>query len=122
MLGLGWGEIGFIAIVAMLLVGPNKLPQYAAQGAKWMRELRTMLDTARSDLVASAGIDESTLSSLSDLNPKRLASSFLEGETASSLVGLDDESTHLYPDASHTTPTARVASGRTSSAMDPDAT
>ena len=122
MLGLGWGEIGFIAVVAMLLVGPNKLPQYAAQGAKWMRELRTMLDTARSDLVASAGIDESTLSSLSDLNPKRLASSFLEGETASSLVGLDDESTHLYPDASHTTPTARVASGRTSSAMDPDAT
>jgi sec-independent protein translocase protein TatB len=118
MFGLAWPEILFIAVVAIVLVGPNKLPTAAAQAGRWVREMRQMLDAARADVVRSAGIDEETLSSLADLHPKRIASSLLAGE---SLSGLDAE-------PAEATPPTRVipnvtASPRTSTgSLDPDAT
>jgi sec-independent protein translocase protein TatB len=115
MFGLGWGEILFIAVIAMILVGPNKLPGAAAQAAKWINEFRQLLENAKNDVVRSAGIDESTLSSISDLHPKKLASSLLAGES----LGLNDDPTPSTPNrvVPNVTSAPRSAGG-----LDPDAT
>ena len=115
MLGMGWGEILFIAIVAMVLVGPNKLPQAASQAGRWIKDLRAMLESARADVVRSAGIDEETLSSIADLHPKRIASTLLAGES----FGLNDEP--VAAAQPRVTPTISTAP-RGSGGLDPDAT
>ena len=35
-------EMLVIAVLALLLLGPDKLPQYAAEAARFIRQLRTM--------------------------------------------------------------------------------
>ena len=46
MFGIGWAEFVFLAIAALLVLGPEKLPDAARQLGKWMRDLRA----ASSDL------------------------------------------------------------------------
>jgi sec-independent protein translocase protein TatB len=118
MFGLQWGEILFIAVIAIVLVGPNKLPSAAAQAGRWMREMRTMLDSAKADVVRSAGIDEDALSSLADLHPRRIASSLLAGE---SLDGLRGNPAEADPAAARVTPNV-AAAPRGVGGLDPDAT
>lgn len=113
MFGMGWGEIAFIGIVALVLVGPNKLPTAAASAGRWVRDFRQMLESARADVVKSAGIDEETLNSIADLHPKRIASSLLGGET----FGLDDDA----PAKPRVAPRVSTAP-RGSGGLDPDAT
>lgn len=40
MLGMGWGEIGFVLVVALIVLGPEKLPQVARTLGKGVRMLR----------------------------------------------------------------------------------
>ncbi|RMF13481.1 MAG: twin-arginine translocase subunit TatB [Candidatus Dadabacteria bacterium] len=40
MFGIGWAEFLFIAVIGLLVLGPEKLPEIARQMGKWMRELR----------------------------------------------------------------------------------
>jgi Tat protein translocase TatB subunit len=47
MFGLGMGEIVVILIVALLVLGPNKLPEAAKQIGKAIRELRKHTDSLR---------------------------------------------------------------------------
>src|SRR5215475_5904225 len=47
MFGLGMGEIIVILIVALLVLGPNKLPEAAKQIGKAIRELRKHTDSLR---------------------------------------------------------------------------
>ena len=42
MLGLGFGEIILVLIVALLVLGPEKLPQLAQQLGKGLREFRRL--------------------------------------------------------------------------------
>jgi sec-independent protein translocase protein TatB len=118
MLGLQWGEILFIAIIAIVLVGPNKLPTAAAQAGRWLRDMRQMLDSAKADVVRSAGIDEDSLSSLADLHPRRIASSLLAGESFDGLLNDPNEATSP---AAQTTPNV-ASTPRGSGGLDPDAT
>ena len=118
MFGLQWSEILFIAVVAVVLVGPNKLPSAAAQAARWFKELRQMLDAARADVVRSAGIDEDTLSSIADLHPKRLAATLLGGESLGSMLGTDEPAAALTPRVRPDVSTAPRGVG----GLDPDAT
>lgn len=48
MFGLSFTEIAIIAILALLLLGPDQLPSMAKTAGKWMRELRRTSDDLRS--------------------------------------------------------------------------
>jgi len=118
--GLSWSELLVIGVVAMVIVGPTKLPHVAAQGARYLREIRQLIDSARADVVRSAGIDESTLSSLADLHPKRLAATFLStdallGEDATTSPGMG---MNTRPRVNPTV----TSSPRQAGGLDPDAT
>jgi sec-independent protein translocase protein TatB len=69
MLDIGAGELLGLALVALLLVGPNKLPTFAADAARLIRKMRSFAQSATSDLRENLGPGFEDLS-VSDLNPK----------------------------------------------------
>lgn len=81
MFDIGLGEFIALAVVALIVFGPDRLPKAAAQGGRALRQLREMAANARKELGDSAGLDTITeeLKSLQELHPKRIISSALEG-------------------------------------------
>ncbi len=73
MLDIGFFELLVIAIIGLLVVGPEKLPKYIAQGIKTLRNIRDMATKAKDDIVESAGIKDIDLKNLSNLDSKKLA-------------------------------------------------
>jgi sec-independent protein translocase protein TatB len=88
MFDIGIGEILLLAIVGLLVFGPDRLPRAAADAGKWIRTIREMAAGARKDLADSAGIDfTETLDSvreLRDLHPRNLATGFLADDAPKS--------------------------------------
>lgn len=84
MFDIGIGEIIVIAIVGLLVFGPEKLPRAAADAGRMLKQVRQMAATARQDLADSAGVDLTetidTVKSLGDLHPRRLAASVFTDE------------------------------------------
>lgn len=115
MFDVGIGEILVIAVIGLLVFGPERLPRAAADAAKWLRDIRAMASGARKDLADSAGIDLSetvdTVRSLQEFHPRRLASSLLKDD------GLDEEP---KPKAGGNGATPGPAGGTGSSASSPD--
>ncbi len=108
MFDIGIGEIVIVAVIGLLVFGPERLPRAAADAAKWLKQIRTMASGARQDLADSAGIDLSetvdTVKSLQEFHPRRLAANLLK----------DDPDERIAADPC-TPPAARPA-------FDPDAT
>lgn len=82
MFDIGIGEIAVIAVIGLLVFGPERLPRAAADAAKWLRQIRGMATGARQELADSAGLDLTdavdSVKELRDLHPRRLAASLLD--------------------------------------------
>lgn len=68
---MGVPEIGLILVVALLLFGPEKLPELAKQAAGFIRTVRKMADNAKNDLGREMGEDFSDLD-LRSLDPREI--------------------------------------------------
>jgi Tat protein translocase TatB subunit len=72
--GLGLGEIAIILVVALVVFGPDRLPEMAKQAAAFIRDIRKMVANARRDIgvsIQDLGINEEDLRTLRQLrNPK----------------------------------------------------
>ena len=66
---LGAGEILGLAILGMVLVGPERLPKLAVEAAQWVKKLRALATTATTELRETLGSGFEDLQP-SDLNPK----------------------------------------------------
>lgn len=55
MFGIGWTELVLIGVMALLILGPDKLPELARQMGKWMRELRAVSADLRDEFRAEFG-------------------------------------------------------------------
>ena len=118
MFDIGIGEIIIIAVIGLLVFGPERLPRAAADAAKWLKQIRGMASGARQELADSAGLDLSetvdTVKSLQEFHPRRLAASLLKDES-------DD--TAVDPAAKPGAPgTGPSGAAPTRPAFDPDAT
>jgi len=76
-LDVGAGEVVGLAVVALVVVGPEKLPRYAADAARLLRRLRRMASDARDEVTRELGpeldgLDLGDLKDLRDLDPRRL--------------------------------------------------
>ena len=65
----GAGEIFGLAILAMLLVGPERLPKLAVEAAQWVKKLRGLASTATNELRENLGPGFEDLQ-VKDLHPK----------------------------------------------------
>lgn len=66
---IGAGEILGLAILAMLLVGPERLPKLAAEAAQWVKKARGLATKATAELRENLGPGFEDLQP-KDLNPK----------------------------------------------------
>ncbi|MET0819853.1 MAG: sec-independent translocase [Aeromicrobium sp.] len=81
MFGMGWPEIALILVVALLLFGPEKLPELAKQAGGFVRTMRRMADNAKNDLGREMGEDFSGIN-LRDLDPREIVRrNFLDEDT-----------------------------------------
>ncbi len=84
MFGMGVAEIGVILVVALLVFGPEKLPELAKQAGGFVRTVRQMADNAKNDLGREMGQDFSDLD-LKDLDPREIVRrNFLDEDTTPS--------------------------------------
>jgi len=67
--GINAWEMIAIAILALLIFGPDKLPVLAQDAARLLREIRKMASGAQADLRESLGPELNDLN-LSDLDPR----------------------------------------------------
>jgi sec-independent protein translocase protein TatB len=73
---IGWGEIIVLAIVGLIVLGPERLPKAAADAARLLRQLRAMARSATADLKAELGPEMADLD-LASLHPRRIVQSAL---------------------------------------------
>lgn len=71
MFGVGLTELAVIAFVAVLVFGPDKLPELARQAGQLVRQLRRFATSARDELRSELGPEFSDLE-LTDLNPRNI--------------------------------------------------
>lgn len=64
-------KILVLAVIAVVIFGPDQLPRIAAQAGRMVRELRRLADGARSDLRAGLGPEFADFD-IADLNPRHL--------------------------------------------------
>jgi sec-independent protein translocase protein TatB len=83
-LDIGAGELVALAVIALIVLGPDKLPRYAADAARFIRQIRKMANDARAEVTKELGPELGGLG-LKDINPRALVRKHvLEG------TGLDD--------------------------------
>jgi sec-independent protein translocase protein TatB len=69
MFGVGLPEMAVIMLVAILVFGPDKLPDYARQAGRMVRQLRSFAQSAQQDLRDELGPEFADLK-LTDLDPR----------------------------------------------------
>jgi sec-independent protein translocase protein TatB len=75
---IGAGEFFGLAILAVILVGPDRLPQVASEAAKIVRKLRALSQSATAELRENLGPGFEDLQP-SDLHPKTFIRKQLAG-------------------------------------------
>ena len=71
MFGVGLPELAVIAFVAVLVFGPDKLPEFARQAGRMARQLKNFANTARDELRDELGPEYADLD-LRDLDPRAI--------------------------------------------------
>jgi sec-independent protein translocase protein TatB len=91
-----------LAVIALVVFGPNELPKFAAQAGRALRDLRRIAEGAKTDLRESLGSEFPDFD-LDDLNPRRFVHKHLLS---------DADVDHLdNTDTSSKTPAATMLAG-----------
>jgi sec-independent protein translocase protein TatB len=73
---LGLGRMAVLLVVALLVFGPDRLPEIAAQLGRALRQVRTSLNGMQSEIRSSVGPEFADLD-LASLNPRAYVASLL---------------------------------------------
>lgn len=70
MLGIGLPELAVIFVVAVIVFGPDRLPEFARQAGRVVRQLRQFAQSTQDELRRELGPEYADLK-LSDLDPRQ---------------------------------------------------
>jgi sec-independent protein translocase protein TatB len=76
---LNFAKLAVLAVLALIVFGPDRLPAMAAQAGRALREVRKYLDGAKSELRENLGPEFSQFD-FADLNPKQFVRKHLVDE------------------------------------------
>ncbi|HWB65712.1 MAG TPA: sec-independent translocase [Mycobacteriales bacterium] len=80
MLGnIGWEELLLLAVLGLIIFGPERLPKAAADASRMLRQLRSMARGAADDLKAELGPELADID-LRSLHPRRFVEDTLFGD------------------------------------------
>jgi sec-independent protein translocase protein TatB len=89
MFGIGFPEMMVLGIVAIIVFGPERLPEFARTAANFLRSMRRMVSNAQNDLRSELGPEFADLD-VRDLNPRNFVRKhLLEGIDEDDLDALD---------------------------------
>ncbi len=77
MFGVGLPELAVIAVVAIVIFGPDRLPEFARQAGRMVRQLRAFSQAARDDIRTELGPEFSDFE-LTDLDPRRAVRKYMQ--------------------------------------------
>jgi sec-independent protein translocase protein TatB len=69
--GVGLPELAVIIVVGILVFGPDRLPEFARQAGRVLRQVRAFTQSARNELRAELGPEFADLE-LTDLDPRQI--------------------------------------------------
>ena len=129
MFSLGFAELAVIAVLGLLIFGPDRLPKAVQSLMGTIRTLRKAAGDATKQLQEASGVDESDakqmMTDIADLHPKRWAAGLLDDDERPTPPAQRDGSGQRggasHPD--RPTPTASGAGADTASKqaeVDPD--
>ena len=121
MFGVGLMEIAVILVVAMVVFGPDKLPELARQAGQMLRTVRRMADNARDDLRSELGPEYADLE-LRDLDPRALVKKHIQEAMSDDQADDDDETDAVDAAASRRRPGTLPLPAGAIPPYDPDAT
>jgi sec-independent protein translocase protein TatB len=75
--GIGLPELAVIAVVAVLVFGPDRLPEFARQAGRLLRQVRQFTQAARDDIRAELGPEYADFE-LTDLDPRRAVRKYIQ--------------------------------------------
>lgn len=58
MFGIGFWELVVLLVVGLLVVGPERLPAFARETARWVRRIRRFTTDARREIERELALDE----------------------------------------------------------------
>jgi sec-independent protein translocase protein TatB len=76
---LGWEEILVIAVIGLIVFGPDRLPKAIRDASQMLRQLRTMARGAATDLKAELGPELADFD-LRSLHPRRFVEDAIFGD------------------------------------------
>ena len=79
MFDLSLPKLLVLAVIALVIFGPNELPTIAAQAGRALRDLRQIAESAKNDLREGLGPEFADLE-IEDLNPRRFVRKHLSGD------------------------------------------
>jgi sec-independent protein translocase protein TatB len=68
--GIGLPELAVIAFVAVIVFGPERLPEFARQAGRFVRQMRNLANSAQEQLREELGPEYADLK-LTDLDPRQ---------------------------------------------------
>ena len=77
MFGVGLPELIVIVVVAVVVFGPDRLPDFARQAGRFLRQVRRFSQTARDDIRSELGPEFADFE-LTDLDPRRAIRKYIE--------------------------------------------
>jgi sec-independent protein translocase protein TatB len=93
MFDVGLLELAMIALVAVIVLGPDRLPDLARQAAQLIHRLRGMAHSARDELRNELGPDYSDLQ-LRDLDPRAIVRKHI----SEAMADVDREQAQAFED------------------------
>jgi sec-independent protein translocase protein TatB len=91
--GIGLPELMVIGIVAVVVFGPERLPEFARQAGRLVRQVRNLAQTAQTQLREELGPEYADLK-LSDLDPRQAIRKHI-------LEAMEDDDLQPEPVAAH---------------------
>ena len=77
MFGVGLPELAVLLVVGLLIFGPDRLPDYARQAGRILRQIKRFSQNARDDLREELGPGFSDFE-LTDLDPRRAVRKYMQ--------------------------------------------
>ncbi len=77
MFGIGLPELMVILVVAVVVFGPDRLPDFARQAGRLVRQVRTFTQSARDDIRAELGPEFANFE-LTDLDPRQAMRKYIQ--------------------------------------------
>jgi sec-independent protein translocase protein TatB len=75
--GIGLPELMVILVVAVVVFGPDRLPEFARQAGRFVRQVRQFTQTARDDIRGELGPEFADFE-LTDLDPRNAVRKYMQ--------------------------------------------